>query len=97
MATLYIAQGDSVTISGTAPGSLSGVTIAAEMTQGARRVAFTPTITSVGAGTFTLGLTAAATADLSGVWRADIQFTENGTVESSDVFLVSVLEDVTNA
>lgn len=81
-----------------APAPLTGVDIASEITLGRTRKALSVEVTDAAAGKFSLSLSAFETAQLAArSYRADVEFTENGVVESTDTFLISVIEDITNA
>lgn len=80
------------------PVNLSDTTIAAELVYGTSRKSFDVEVTNATAGEFDLTLSAFDTAQLkTKPYKSDIEFTEFGVVESSETFLVDVIEDYTNA
>jgi len=104
MLTLTCKRGDTFKVDGQHtdiagnPLSLTGSTVASAMQLGAVRVVLLVTVIDAAQGTFTLGRTAAQTADLSvGLWLSDVEFTNgSGEVVSTDTFIVSIVEDITN-
>lgn len=77
---------------------ITGMSIACSMLRDGAGLAFDVTITDALNGVFTLDASASATAALEpGTYKADIEYTVGAVVNSTDVFKVKVLEDVTNA
>lgn len=77
---------------------LSSYTIQSEMVLDDERVALTATVLDAANGIYSLSLTATQTAELTvGVYSCDIEYQVGGVVSSTDVFRISVKEDVTNA
>lgn len=87
------------TDSGGLPVDLAGITIAAEMQRGSWTVSLSSEVISASNGTFKLTKAAAQTALVAAVpYRCDVEFIDSeGTVQSTETFLVDVVEDITNA
>jgi len=104
MLTLTCKRGDTLTIAGQHTdiagdsASLTGTTVASAMQLGAVRVVLLATVVNASQGTFSLSLTPVQTAALSvGLWSSDVEFTNaSGDVTSTDTFLISIAEDITN-
>ena len=79
------------------PEPLAGYAIACKMRRAALVFAFTVTITDAPTGRYVISATAEQTAALEpGIWRADIEYSIDGAVSSTDTFQIEVIEDITH-
>lgn len=103
--TLSFKRGDTFQIDGTRTNkegssvSLSGVTVVSVMKRKDTEISLTTEVISEADGTFRLTLPATTTNTLElGNWLSDVEYqAQDGSVVSTETYVIKVLEDVTNA